>query len=561
MDFDGNLRRIKESITVAKQKGARYRLGPELEVCGYGCEDHFLEQDTVTHSWECIAELLKSDLTDNILCDVGMPVVHAGVRYNCRVLLLNRRVVLIRPKTALAIDGNYREERWFTAWRHRSHTETHVLPPSIRDLTGQESAPFGDASLALRDTTLAPEMCEELFVPASPHTILCLSGVEIVTNGSGSHHQLRKLHTRVELMVNAMAKNGGVYVYANQQCCDGGRLYFDGCAMIVVNGHVVAQGSQFSLQEVEVVTAVVDLDDVRRYRAGMQSRAVQSAQLIPALTTPRVSVDFVLSSLSLSDCAASTPSVIDTPLVARLSSLSLTPPRPVRYHTPEEEIAYGPACWLWDYLRRSNQSGFFLPLSGGADSSAVAAIVGIMCRLVYTACCEGNAQVLADTRRVTGLGEHYLPSSPEELCHRIFFTCYMGSKNSSLATQQRAEALSKQLGAHYIYITIDSVTEALENVFVKATQKRPKFKVHGGSDAENVALQNIQARSRMVLAYFFAQLLLWSHGRTGNLLVLGTANVDEALRGYLTKYDCSSADINPIGGISKLDLKRFLLYE
>ncbi len=25
------------------------------------------------------------------------------------------------------------------------------------------------------------------------------------------------------------------------------------------------------------------------------------------------------------------------------------------------------------------------------------------------------------------------------------------------------------------------------------------------------------------------------------------ANVDEGLRGYLTKYDCSSADINPIG--------------
>jgi NAD+ synthase (glutamine-hydrolysing) len=51
---------------------------------------------------------------------------------------------------------------------------------------------------------------------------------------------------------------------------------------------------------------------------------------------------------------------------------------------------------------------------------------------------------------------------------------------------------------------------------------------------------------------------LWSANR-GNLLVLGTANVDEALRGYLTKYDCSSADINPIGGISKTDLKRFLL--
>lgn len=29
-----------------------------------------------------------------------------------------------------------------------------------------------------------------------------------------------------------------------------------------------------------------------------------------------------------------------------------TPAREPRYHTPEEEIARGPACWLWDYLRR-----------------------------------------------------------------------------------------------------------------------------------------------------------------------------------------------------------------
>ena len=42
------------------------------------------------------------------------------------------------------------------------------------------------------------------------------------------------------------------------------------------------------------------------------------------------------------------------------------------------------------------------------------------------------------------------------------------------------------------------------------------------------------------------------------LLVLGSANVDEALRGYMTKYDCSSADLNPIGGISKTDLRGFL---
>lgn len=77
---------------------------------------------------------------------------------------------------------------------------------------------------------------------------------------------------------------------------------------------------------------------------------------------------------------------------------------------------------------------------------------------------------------------------------------------------------------------------------------------------ENLALQNVQARIRMVLSYLFAQLMLWVRERPGGLLVLGSANVDEALRGYMTKYDCSSADLNPIGGISKTDLKMFLNY-
>lgn len=50
MDFDNNLQNIKESISRAKAAGATIRLGPELEITGYGCEDHFLERDTVTHS-------------------------------------------------------------------------------------------------------------------------------------------------------------------------------------------------------------------------------------------------------------------------------------------------------------------------------------------------------------------------------------------------------------------------------------------------------------------------------------------------------------------------------
>lgn len=52
--------------------------GPELEVPAYGCEDHFQELDTAEHSWECIAELLRGKHTHDILCDVGMPIIHRG---------------------------------------------------------------------------------------------------------------------------------------------------------------------------------------------------------------------------------------------------------------------------------------------------------------------------------------------------------------------------------------------------------------------------------------------------------------------------------------------------
>ena len=44
--------------------------------------------------------------------DVGMPVMHKNVTYNCRVAFLNKKILLIRPKQAMCDDGNYRESRW-----------------------------------------------------------------------------------------------------------------------------------------------------------------------------------------------------------------------------------------------------------------------------------------------------------------------------------------------------------------------------------------------------------------------------------------------------------------
>ncbi|XP_030187307.1 glutamine-dependent NAD(+) synthetase isoform X2 [Lynx canadensis] len=422
LDFEGNLQRILKSIEIAKCKGARYRLGPELEICGYGCWDHYYESDTLLHSLQVLAALLESPVTQDIICDVGMPVMHRNVRYNCRVIFLNRRILLIRPKMALANEGNYRELRWFTPWSRTRQTEEYFLPRMLQSLTKQE-----------------------------------------------------------------------------------------------------------------VLTATLDLEDVRSYRAEISSRNLAASKANPY---PRVKVDFALSSRE--------------DLLEPLSE-----PLEWKYHSPAEEISLGPACWLWDFLRRSQQAGFFLPLSGGVDSTATACLVYSMCRQVCEAVNNGNQEVLADVRTIVDQLD-YTPRGPRELCGRVLTTCYMASENSSRETRDRAAELARQIGSHHIGLDIDPAVKAVVGIFSLVTGKRPLFAVHGGSRRENLALQNVQARIRMVVAYLFAQLSLWARGARGGLLVLGSANVDESLLGYLTKYDCSSADINPIGGISKTDLRAFV---
>jgi NAD+ synthase (glutamine-hydrolysing) len=532
--------RIIEAVKIAKQAGATLLLTPELCIPGYGLLDHWLENDVYNNSWDVVADIITRPDCQDIIIDLGLPIQHRGCSYNARLIALNGEVLAIRPKLDLCNDGNFREMRYFSPWPRQRVDEYH-LPKVIQNLARkQKRCRIGEVAFEANDASFASETCEELWTPNSPHSLYSLAGIEIVLNSSGSHHELRKLDTRINLIKEATAKTGGVYMYSNQRGCDGDRLYYDGCALILNSGKVLAQGSQFSLLDVEVKTAVVDLDEIWAWRTsrsrGMQANDPKVHQL------ERIRVDFNL-------CRSST--VLDPK--ARLTE-AIEP----YYHLPEEEIALGPACWLWDYLRRSRAAGFLVPLSGGIDSCATATIVFSMCRLVVAAIKDGNQVVIADATRLCG-DQDPTNLTASEFCGKIFSTVFMGMKQqSSKETRTRAVELAKAIGAHHIDTNIDEMVKALHQLTASILNFEPKFKVHGGSQAENLALQNFQSRSRMVLAYALGQLIPTARGATGGLLVLGSANVDECLRGYLTKYDCSSADINPIGGISKTDLKRFI---
>lgn len=540
LDYDGNKDRIVEAIQTAKAAGASIILTPELCIPGYGLLDHWLENDVYSNSWDVAAEIISHADCQDIIVDLGLPIQHRGCSYNARLIALNGEVLAIRCKLDLCNDGNFREMRYFTPWPRR-RVDDYALPKVIQQLPlGQKRCRIGEVAFEALDASFATETCEELWTPNSPHSMYSLAGIEIVLNSSGSHHELRKLDTRVNLITEATAKTGGVYMYSNQRGCDGDRLYYDGCSLILNSGKVLAQGSQFSLRDVEVQTATVDLDEIWGFRTS-RSRGMQ-AQDPTVQELERVQVDFRLCKHG------------DVPD----PRTKLSQPIEARYHTPEEEIALGPACWLWDYLRRSRASGYLVPLSGGIDSCATATIVYSMCRLVVSEAQKGNKAVLADAQRLAPTLDPTTMTA-NQFCNSIFTTTFMGmSSQSSRETRSRAAELATAIGSHHIDTNIDPMYNALYSVVSNSLSFEPHFKTQGGSPSENLALQNFQSRSRMVLAYALAQLLPTSRGGSGGLLVLGSANVDECLRGYLTKYDCSSADINPIGGISKTDLKRFI---
>lgn len=112
-------------------------------------------------------------------------------------------------------------------------TEDYYLPRIVSDICGQYTVPFGDGVVSTIDTCIGSEICEELFTANrcervsfeevicyitlslslllslhshSPHISMGLDGVEIFTNASGSHHQLRKLHQRIDLIQSASSK-------------------------------------------------------------------------------------------------------------------------------------------------------------------------------------------------------------------------------------------------------------------------------------------------------------------------------------------------------------------
>lgn len=131
-------------------------------------------------------------------------------------------------------------------------------------------------------------------------------------------------------------------------------------------------------------------------------------------------------------------------------------------------------------------------------------------------------------------------------------------RDASEDSRDITQRLVDEIGSHHFDIDIDEVYDSIVSVFKKITSKSLKL---GSNTDQDAALRDVKERVSMVLTHLMAALTPWTREQNGQLLVLSSASSDDALTGTFTSYGGKAAgDVNPVGGLNKVDLKAFLNY-
>ena len=212
LDFNGNELRIKQAIILAKLANSKLLLLPELAVSGYSCKDHFFEAETYEKSFNVITNLLRDpELTNNIIIAIGCPIIYKNIKYNTTIFILNRKIILIRPKMYFASNRTFYESRWFTLWPSNKFEEYIYYDGD----GSRQTTSIGIAILNCNDILIASEICEELGIPNSINNHLYLNGVDIILNSSASNFETNKLDIRIKIIKDTTYRSGGLYLYSN----------------------------------------------------------------------------------------------------------------------------------------------------------------------------------------------------------------------------------------------------------------------------------------------------------------------------------------------------------
>ncbi len=207
--------------------------------------------------------------------------------------------------------------------------------------------------------------------------------------------------------------------------------------------------------------------------------------------------------------------------------------------TKEIEFPKAAGLALFDYLRKSKTKGYTLSLSGGADSATCAVLVAEMVKR--------GIEDLGMKAFVESIGFPNLSTSTEkEILNTIFNTAYQGTINSSESTLNAAKYLADSIGAQFYSWTIDNTVNSNTDIIEGALGRKLTW------DQDDLALQNIQARSRSPI--------IWMLTNITNTLLLTTSNRSEGDVGYTTMDGDTSGSLAPISSVDKHFIRQWLKY-
>ncbi len=444
-DFAGNTRKIIEAIAEAKSLGIDLLSFPELAICGYPPEDLLFKPQFIEENLRSLDKVVASSSGLTII--VGFIDAKSDI-YNAAAIAHDGKLAGVYHKIYLPNYGVFDENRYFRA--------------------GSECPVYIVAGVGI-----GINICEDIWYEAGPATVQAYSGAEVIVNISSSPYHFGKGGFRERMLATRASDNVAIFVYNNLV---GGQdeLVFDGNSLVLdEKGQVIARGKQF---EEDLIVADLDIEAVFRTR----------------LHDPRWRKETLL--LEKQQWRGTKLVVSEAPSASPKQPL---PQRQFETRGLPGEVYDALVLGTRDYVSKNSFEKVVIGLSGGIDSSLVAAIA---------ADALGNSNVVGVA---------------------------MPSRYSSPGSISDAELLAQNLGIRLITIPIEKVFQAYLEILTEIFEETQA----------DVTEENIQARIRGNILMALSNKFGW--------LVLTTGNKSEMATGYTTLYGDMAGGFAVIKDVSK----------
>ena len=266
-----NMKRHLAMMREAKEKHVSIVTFPELSLTGYTCGDLFFQRRLLDDVTDALLAL-KDEMPEGILAVVGAPLEIEGALYNCAVVLHKGEIISAVPKTFLPNNGEFYEKRWFQSGDARRDASV-AIPKLKTDVCRQAIFETSDG------VRFGIELCEDLWAPLPPSTMLSVEGAEIILNLSASNELLSKREYRQQLISQQSARCQCGYVYVSAGMGESSSdLVFSGHSVIASCGTVIRESEGY-LADNYLMTADIDIDRIRADRMKQSSFADCAAQV------------------------------------------------------------------------------------------------------------------------------------------------------------------------------------------------------------------------------------------------------------------------------------------